>query len=295
MPIASTFKIKTNGVNAVTDDKFSKQVTEGEKYLRDTLCRIVTQPMWYVWLLARWPLAGIAGLVFGPHAKQVTWRTLTLANLITSTRFCLFVWAVSLFADGAPLAEQTKILFWAIITDIFDGAAARNNNEITPLGIYMDHIGDWLVILWVLFLSVWHITVIPFPLLAIGFLVIPILLAINAVKFIAFCDPECPVAANIREFAIEELQTDFWGRIQFNALSIAVFGALFLAADLNPAFFLGELVGTPTREFQTTTIYSALGIYLVLGGKSIGDALDYSEVQARRFKERLRKLKAGSQ
>ena len=280
----------------MSDREFSRIVTEGEKHARDTACMPVTQPLWYLWLPFRWLFSKCIGFFFGSRAEQAFWRTLTLANLITSARFLLLANAIMMFADNAPLAEQIKILFIAIITDVFDGAAARNNNEITALGTYMDHIGDWSVITWVIFLSTQHITVIPFPYLAAGFLILPILLAINVAKFKSFYDPESSLRANIREFAIEELQTDFWGRIQFNALSIAIFGALFLVADVSPLFFAEWLpfVKPLPHQFQVMGVHAALAVYLIICGKSIGDALDYSEARAKNFREKLRKMKAGS-
>ena len=56
------------------------------------------------------------------------------------------------FWQGNLLSIAFEFLIIAIMTDFFDGPMARNNNEVTSLGTYMDHIADWSVILWVIFL-----------------------------------------------------------------------------------------------------------------------------------------------
>ncbi|MDP3947385.1 MAG: CDP-alcohol phosphatidyltransferase family protein [bacterium] len=210
------------------------ELTRGEKSWRDKACYLIVQPLWLLLHLPRFLLAGIVWLAWGKAAAHWAWRKIfTPANFLTTARFVLWGKAIMLFLAGAPLVEQTHWLFFALATDFFDGPMARLNGEVTELGTYLDHGGDWGVTLWVVFLSLWYGTLeLPFLLAALGATLL--LFAVNGAKFLKFYDPEASFWENVGAFAVEELQTDFWGRVQFVSLAAALFGGVPLKAVTGP-------------------------------------------------------------
>ncbi|MBI2640018.1 MAG: CDP-alcohol phosphatidyltransferase family protein [Candidatus Sungbacteria bacterium] len=274
----------------------TNQLTSGEKKSRDWVLLPITQPIWWSALPVRWFISWAAGLMFGQEIRRFLYqKILTPANMLTGARVALLIKAVFMFFEDAALARQVEILFVAITTDFFDGPLARNNNEVTELGTYMDHIGDWAVITWVMFLTLWHG---PFLLPAILYImalaIIPILFAIYAARFKKCYDHAASLTDNISGFATEELQTDWWGRIQFVALCIAIFGTLFESAAFDQSFILNGFINAIPHESLISIIAGAFGVFLILGGYNIRDAIDYSETQVKKFRERMRKIKSGS-
>lgn len=278
-------------------------VTNADKSFRGRLCWFITQPIWWLifpirWLIS-WLTGIIAGLFFGDELGQKTRKfiyqeILTPANFITGSRFWLLIEAILLFFAGAPLARQAEILTAAIITDFIDGPTARTNNEVTALGTYMDHIGDWTVVLWTIFIALWHVTILPASLLIISLAIILILFFIYAAKFHKFYDQEASWFANASTFAAEELQTDAWGRAQFVCLCIALFGAIFVSVADDPSFWFYSLMNRIPSSYRMEGVFATLAIYIYLGGYNTGDALNFSEAQIKKFRARLKKIKNGS-
>lgn len=273
------------------EQTLTKYATDADKSVRGKICYLPTQWIWWVVLPIRWCVAWLAGAMFGQAARRMMWRKiLTPANFLTSARF-LFLWlAVSAFFRNETLAVQTNFLFIAIITDFFDGPLARNNNEVTELGTYMDHIGDWSVVLWVIFLNFWFGTL-PLPYLVVAFGILPILLLIYVAKFRKLYDHESTWLMNVSAFAAEELQTDVWGRLQFGFLVVALFGGLFAEAARDEAFLLRGLINSIPDYAKTFVVGTCLALYLYIGGYSTRDGLDYSEAKIKKFREKLKKIK----
>ena len=276
------------------EETLTSQTTATEKNVRGTLCYPVTQTIWWGVLIPRWLICWACGLIFGQDARKMLWRhILTPANMLTSARFWLLAQAMIAFFAGATVAEQTALLFFAIITDFFDGPLARTKKEVTVLGTYADHVGDWCVIVWVIFLNFWFLShqKILLPFLLVSFLIIPILLFIHIAKFKKFSDPEVSLIKNISEFANEELQTDVWGRAQFGLLAVALFGGLFIESANDINFLFHRFINAMPLTYYIFIVYASLACYLVLGGYSIRDAIDYSETKIKKFREKLRKFK----
>lgn len=279
---------------AEEETTLTSQTTTTEKNVRGILCYPVTQTIWWGVLIPRWLICWIAGNLFGDSKRKILWRNiLTPANMLTSVRFWLLAKAVMAFFTGASISVQTEILFFAIITDFFDGPLARTNNEVTELGTYMDHIGDWSVVVWVIFLNfwyLWHQTIL-IPFFLVSLIIIPVLLFINIAKFKNFYDPDVAWIKNIGEFANEELQTDVWGRAQFGFLAVALFGGLFIESSGNPDFLFTALMRAIPPAAQIFIIYIPLALYIYLGGYNTRDAIDYSEAKIKKFREKLRQFK----
>lgn len=78
------------------------------------------------------------------------------ANHITALGFAILVWAIfDLFYFRNSIERQIWFLTSAWITDLLDGPVARNNNNVTALGTFLDHSRDFLLILWMIFLSIY--------------------------------------------------------------------------------------------------------------------------------------------
>ena len=271
----------------------TSHITSGDKSVRGKICYPFTQPIWWLTLPIRWGVSSFFGMLFGAEVQKALWRNLTAANFLTSARFGLLVYALSLFFSDTPLARQTEILFFAIVTDFFDGPLARNNDEVTELGTYLDHTGDWTIAVWVFFLNFWY-GALPLLMLILAFAILPLLLSVYMMKFKKFFDPESSVLANLKGFAAEELQTDVWGRLQFVLLAIALFGGLFVASADDPAFLFSSWVTAFSAATRTRLIELTFLLFVFLGGYSTRDALNYSEAQAKKFREKLRQLKNSS-
>jgi cardiolipin synthase (CMP-forming) len=68
-------------------------------------------------------------------------RTLNLANLFTLSRLALIPWILRAILDGRNVSAL-QLFFVAAVTDLIDGALARNFGMGTPFGAYLDPIAD---------------------------------------------------------------------------------------------------------------------------------------------------------
>jgi phosphatidylglycerophosphate synthase len=266
-------------------------LTRAEKGFRDSACYILVQPLWILLHLPRLVFTLMVWLMLGEAAALAAWRKVfTPANFLTIVRLGLLAKAVLLFISGESLVIQVNWLFLAIVTDFFDGPMARLNDEVTGLGTYLDHASDWGVAVWAIFLAVWHSTL-PLPLLVAGLGVILTLFAVYVSRFLKLYSSDLSLMENVGIFAQEELQTDFWGRIQFVALVAALFLSLFAAVASEKNFILAGLMSNMPVKVVESIVYGAFALFLFLGGYSTQDAISYSELKAKAFKEKLRSLK----
>jgi len=84
-------------------------------------------------------------------------KTLTgTANILTMTRIVLIPIMIALFYIPGPIAAWTNLFLFAIagITDFFDGYIARNNNETSAFGKFLDSIADKLVVIIILIMLI---------------------------------------------------------------------------------------------------------------------------------------------
>lgn len=194
----------------MAEDKQEGYWTPLEKYVRDYLFTPIT------WIFR-----------FIPHA----------ANILTISRFLIVFWAVLDFAFyHSPVERQIWFLTIAWITDLLDGSTARNNNDITAFGTIADHAADFLLTLWMLFLS-FYLTVqlgglaeiMMFTILsltAIG----TILVALGMWSFMREKMRERPIQPYfdfIQEFLLKDLVTTISARIH---TGLAAFGIIFYLA-----------------------------------------------------------------
>ena len=74
------------------------------------------------------------------------------ANHITFLGFGVVFISVGSYFLKADLYEQMVFLILGGLTDFVDGPLARNHNNVTILGTWMDHIRDLLLVVWASYL-----------------------------------------------------------------------------------------------------------------------------------------------
>lgn len=106
--------------------------------------------------------------IFGPVVKLFpNWVT---PNHITSLRIILVIIAIILFLLDYPLNVQVWVLVAGALTDTVDGILAREREQKTRFGAYLDHACDWLLGLWTGILTLKHgLLPIPFIVLIVTF------------------------------------------------------------------------------------------------------------------------------
>ncbi len=151
------------------------------------------------------------------------------ANHITYVGFLLIGLAVWMFFKNYGFIFQFVVLALALISDAIDGPTARNNDDVTVLGTWLDHIRDGFLVAWASFL------IYGFGLLSGETILIvwalELLLAWISVKdFLirylrGLSDEE--EAMLIQNFSMDNLQASLIGRLQFSCWTMS-YGFLFL-------------------------------------------------------------------
>lgn len=270
--------------------------TKVELTFRNGLCYLFgIQILWWLLYPARVTARRVIGHFFGVHVGAWVYRSvLTPANGLSAASLVFFCYSLSSYLQGAiPLAAHISHLCLIVITDFFDGPLARNNNEVTVLGTYLDHGRDWTVMTWVLVLS-FQQNIFPKEFIAVALSVIPLLFTVNIVNFKRCYVPDAGFLKNLSTFAEDELQTDWVGRVQFVILTIGLFGGLFLSVESQPGFLFQWIFRYIEPETTAMLVRLALAIFILIGGISISEARTYPESRIKRFREKLRQMKYGS-
>ncbi|OGY63621.1 MAG: hypothetical protein A3I89_00240 [Candidatus Harrisonbacteria bacterium RIFCSPLOWO2_02_FULL_41_11] len=156
------------------------------------------------------------------------------ANQITYAGFLLIAAAIGMFFKGYSLSWQLIILVLAAVSDGIDGPTARNNNNVTILGTWLDHIRDGVLVAWAStllyiygLLSFQIITLI----WTLQFLLIWITLKDFLIRYLKGLPAE-DAEILVSHFSLDNLQASVIGRIQFFCWTV---GYLFLFLSLiNP-------------------------------------------------------------
>lgn len=151
------------------------------------------------------------------------------ANQITYAGFALAGIAIWMYFNGYSYKLQLFVLILAVITDLLDGSTARNNDNVTVLGTWLDHIRDGVLVLWATYiiyinklLSLEMISII----WALQFLLLWITLKDFAFRYIKeLSNEEQKVLVN--DFSLDNLQASILGRIQFTCWTTG-YGLFFL-------------------------------------------------------------------
>ena len=145
------------------------------------------------------------------------WNIGLTANHITVSSFILLLVPIILHAQHQPLTTQLIILAIISLSDALDGPMARNNNNVTVFGTWMDHIRDGVLVLWASYLIYeYHLLSLEVLILiwALQLLLIYINLKDFIIKYLKGLpgDEEEVLVSN---FSLDNLQASVIGRLQF--------------------------------------------------------------------------------
>jgi phosphatidylglycerophosphate synthase len=153
------------------------------------------------------------------------------ANYITYAGCILIAIAIWLYFKDYEIKWQLLILALAGISDIIDGPTARNNNDVTILGTWLDHIRDGFFVIWTSYFIYQH-QLLSLELILIIWILQIILVWITLKDFLIRYLQGLPNEEEeklIHKFSMDNLQASIIGRLQFSCWGL---GYLFLALSL---------------------------------------------------------------
>ena len=179
------------------------------------------------------------------------------ANYITYVGFILIAAAIWMYFKDYGLKWQVLILALAGLSDMIDGPTARNNNDITILGTWLDHIRDGALAAWASFL-LYDYRLLGIEIIAVIWILQIIMLWILLKDFlIRYLQNLSKEEGDhlVYKFSLDNLQASIVGRLYFTCWAV---GYLFL--------FLAEIYSIPQFIFAgeiliiLEIIFSALAI-----------------------------------
>jgi len=163
-------------------------------------------------------------------ALEKNWRDWTLlpitkifykigitANQITYLGFALLGVAIIMHFNNYPFKWQFWILVLAGVSDAIDGPTARNNNNVTVLGTWLDHIRDGALVAWATYIIYINGLLNPEIILIIWALQ-ALLLWITIKDFLFRYIKELTNEEQkvfVTDFSLDNLQASILGRLQF--------------------------------------------------------------------------------
>lgn len=178
------------------------------------------------------------------------------ANQITYTGFVLIFIAIYMYIDNFSIKSQLIILTLAAISDAIDGPTARNNDNVTVKGTWLDHIRDGMLIIWASFL-VYKLDLIDPRFILIIFLLQIIFFWIKLKDFtINYLNQITEEESLLTNFTLDDMQASIIERMQFASWVIS-YGFLFssLIFPISFGLFMGQAF------FFIAIIFSALNIF----------------------------------
>jgi len=138
------------------------------------------------------------------------------ANHITYFGFILIFAAIYMYFSHNSIKWQLIILLLAAISDALDGSTARNNNNITIKGTWMDHIRDGMLVMWGSYL-IYSFNLLNLEIIAIIWILQIILIWIDSknffIKYLENLNENTDHL--VQNFSLNNLQASVVGRLQF--------------------------------------------------------------------------------
>lgn len=160
------------------------------------------------------------------------------ANHITYAGFLLIGFAIWGYFKNYDFLFQFFILVLAAISDAIDGPTARNNDDVTVLGTWLDHIRDGFLVAWASFL-IYGFGLLGGEIILIVWALQILLIWISVKDFLirylrGLSEEEEKVL--IDDFSLDNMQASLIGRLQFVCWTLS-YGFLFLYLFFpDPAF-----------------------------------------------------------
>lgn len=152
------------------------------------------------------------------------------ANHITYSGFALIFIAIIMHFLNCCLLWQIIILTLAALTDSLDGSTARNNNDISIRGTWLDHIRDGLLMVWTSYLIYFYRLLSPqilFIIWALQLVLVWICLKDFVWRYLnSVSDSHTEIL--LENFSLDNLQASVIGRLQFFCWTTG-YGFLFLS------------------------------------------------------------------
>ena len=158
------------------------------------------------------------------------------ANQITYAGFALIGIAIWMHARGYEFKTQLLILVLAGISDAIDGPTARNNNNVTILGTWLDHIRDGILVLWASYL-IYGYNLLSLETILIIWGLQMVLMWITLKEFLirylkGLPDEEADVL--VSNFSLDNLQASVIGRLQFFCWTVGYLLLMLFLINANP-------------------------------------------------------------
>lgn len=148
---------------------------------------------------------------------RILWKLGITANHITVISFILLVAPITMHFLGKSLLWQFWLLVIIGISDVIDGPMARNNNNVTIFGTWMDHIRDGALIVWASYL-IYHYQLLSGQVLIVIW-TLQIILVWTTIKdfLIRYIKglPNDTEQRLVSNFSLDNLQASVIGRLQF--------------------------------------------------------------------------------
>jgi len=178
------------------------------------------------------------------------------ANQITYVGFVLIFLAIYMYLAKYELKWQLLILTLAAISDAIDGPTARNNNNVTVEGTWLDHIRDGFLVAWASYL-IYSLKLLNLEIIVIVWSLELLILWINLkdflIRYLKIIDSETDRL--VEDFSLDNLQASVIGRLQFFCWTVG-YGLLLLAILINVPILL--IIGQTAIVLEI--IFAALNI-----------------------------------
>ena len=160
------------------------------------------------------------------------WRLGLTANHITIGSFILLIAPIAFHFQNKPLLWQIALLTFIGLCDILDGPMARNNDNVTVLGTWLDHLRDGALVAWGTFLLYSYKLVSLEIILIVWALQLLLIWIIVKDFFVRYLKglPRIEGVTVFDEFTLNDLQASVIGRLQFFCWTVSylIFGAYLL-------------------------------------------------------------------
>lgn len=151
------------------------------------------------------------------------------ANQITYVGFGLIFLAIYMYFNNYQIKWQLLVLTLAAISDAIDGPNARNNDDVTIKGTWLDHTRDGFLVAWASYL-IYFYGLLSLEIIIIVWALQLLLIWINLkdflIRYLQNIDGENETL--IENFSLDNLQASVIGRLQFFCWTVG-YGSLLLS------------------------------------------------------------------
>ncbi|HEY4499786.1 MAG TPA: CDP-alcohol phosphatidyltransferase family protein [Candidatus Paceibacterota bacterium] len=185
------------------------------------------------------------------------------ANHLTIASYLLLLVPIGMHFQGYPLGPQIILLGLIGLADAIDGPLARNNKNVTILGIWLDHLRDGSLVAWATYL-LFSYQVLSLEFIGVIWGLQIILLWITLKDFvIQYLKHNQETSILIHHLSHNNLQASVLGRLQFFFWTIAyLFFFLYILSPSNWLLTIGHTLIVIEIIFAAMSIFDAYQKFL---------------------------------